>query len=496
MPHRLLEPARAALERGDFPTVRRLAEPFTTPSKQPYLLGEAEELVGIAYYRSGDYLRAIYISRRSEHENILLLAATAAGKLELADRVWAQICSRSDGKPSPFLRLEYMEALYDVREFERAEGQLSELLNMYLSGFCLNATILYANGMPPIENTLSAAVPLLDALGPTHSIWGAIGSLHYTDDEDNDTLRNFITKLVARAKAQVPVSERAADRDFETRPSAALSGTMSAVAEPLAKYACSMMQLTCDQCGRLLVRPVDADLDSEETLQEWSVRAGTQAQADGWKIDTGSKLSCPECLKPKKTTEQTIPKAEPVTSAETLSNTIALNSFLLGKSIATAALLRARESNDFWARQWQKANEVATEIGIPVAALPKISGSSAKRIADGLHFCWEALKAIGPSLLSSYGVRSAAFFEFGLRTIVTTELYVPDSNMVKTLANQIETLSSRLALERKLWEPVTSLILKNAPAADVKRVIETMQGKVETQFGHEIEKEDCRQHSV
>lgn len=135
----------------------------------------ANKLIGLASFRLMNYAKSekIFVALAHESDSFddwfnVLTSSTMNKNIDLSEIAFEKVLksytdsSEQKGASLPQVYLYYMQALRDVKEYEKALHQFSQLLKYYMQVHITDSTFLYMRGIPFFEHAIDASKKILE----------------------------------------------------------------------------------------------------------------------------------------------------------------------------------------------------------------------------------------------------------------------------------------------------------------------------------------------
>ncbi|HLP50588.1 MAG TPA: hypothetical protein VK154_06860 [Chitinophagales bacterium] len=174
--------------------------------------GEARRLLGLCYFQQGkfDLAEQAYLEQTSTSENSddwfnLVTSSTLNRNIELGEQAYLKAIefykrnATNENLPIPQIYYYYMQALRDIKEYERAFLQLEKLKEIYCSLSITDSTFLYIRGVPFFQTAIESSKEILENIerGKAESFMKALHN--GVDDDGKQYLDEFQRKLSYRS---------------------------------------------------------------------------------------------------------------------------------------------------------------------------------------------------------------------------------------------------------------------------------------------------------
>ena len=165
---------------------------------------EALKLVGLSYFRQGKYKlsEAVFIQLTENSSSPgdwfnLLSCATLNKNIELSEKALEKTIEfysehgTAEDLPIPQVFYYYMQALRDIKEYQKAFVQLEKLKDIYCKLVITDPTFLYIRGVPFFEHAMSAGKEILEHIDKDQA-QKFLSELHSRlDEEGKEYINNF-----------------------------------------------------------------------------------------------------------------------------------------------------------------------------------------------------------------------------------------------------------------------------------------------------------------
>ena len=136
--------------------------------------------------------------------------------------------------------------------------------------------------------------------------------------------------------------------------------------------------------------------------------------------------------------------------------------FRLGDKLGLAVLGRARGQAAAGERTFASLQPLATELGIVLPPLPKLSGDSTGDTADAMHYLLDTVGKSGVSTLSAkHSQAHAAAFELGLKLNLLNLLYLPNDSLGQGIGGTCASLAKSAGVADSTMAPLMAKIRAN-----------------------------------
>ena len=169
-----LKEAREYFKLEEFDKARESSKIYINESNAE-LKFEAEKIIALTYFRQGNYEKStkMFDKLSSESRNPddwfnLVTSLTLLSKFSESEKALKKAIElhtefgNHDNISIPNMRFYYMQALKDMKEYERAYSQLVELSNCYTKLTITDGTFLYMRGIPFFEHTVDSSKEILE----------------------------------------------------------------------------------------------------------------------------------------------------------------------------------------------------------------------------------------------------------------------------------------------------------------------------------------------
>ena len=165
----------------EFDKARETSQNYVTENNVE-LKFEAEKIIALTYFRQGNYEKStsMFDQLASDSKNPddwfnLVTSLTLMSKymesekaLKKAIELYAEF-GNHDNISIPNMRFYYMQALKDMKQYERAYSQLEALSEFYIKLTITDSTFLYMRGVPFLEHTVDSSKEILENINPSIS---------------------------------------------------------------------------------------------------------------------------------------------------------------------------------------------------------------------------------------------------------------------------------------------------------------------------------------
>lgn len=172
---------------------------------------EALRLLGLCYFQQGkfDLAEQAYFEQTRTSENSddwfnLVTSSTLNRNIELSEQAYLKAIefykrnATNENLPLPQIYFYYMQALRDIKEYERAFLQLEELKEIYCNLSITDSTFLYMRGVPFFQSVIESGKEILENI-ERGKAEGFIKALHNgVDGDGKQYLDEFEKKLSYR----------------------------------------------------------------------------------------------------------------------------------------------------------------------------------------------------------------------------------------------------------------------------------------------------------
>lgn len=142
--------------------------------------------------------------------------------------------------------------------------------------------------------------------------------------------------------------------------------------------------------------------------------------------------------------------------------------FRLGHKLGLAVLGRARGQAAAGERTFASLQPLATELGITLPPLPKLTGDDTGDTADAMHYLLDTVGKSGVSTLSAkHSQAHAAAFELGLKLNLLNLLYLPNDSLGQGIGGTCASLAKSAGVADSTMAPLMSKIRANDSQSSV-----------------------------
>ncbi len=165
---------------------------------------ELLKLLGLCYFKQGQYnlSEEVFIMQTMDSENSddwfnLLTSSTLNKNIELSEKAFNKVIEfyekngTEQNLPIPYVYFYYMQALRDVKEYEKAFEQLKNLKNIYSSLSITDSTFLHLRGVPFFEHTIDASKKILENIDKNEAVSFIAELKEKVDDYGSEYLEKF-----------------------------------------------------------------------------------------------------------------------------------------------------------------------------------------------------------------------------------------------------------------------------------------------------------------
>ncbi len=167
------------------------------------------KILGLSYFRQEKYDLAeeVFVNQTKMSNNPddwfnLLTASTMNKDIHFSEEVLKKTLDLSennlskDSIPIPYIYFYYMQALRDVKEYEKAFEQLEKMKKIYSKFVITDATFLYLRGVPFFEGTLEAGKEILENIQKDKAVKFIEELRKNVDEEGRESLEKLENRIV------------------------------------------------------------------------------------------------------------------------------------------------------------------------------------------------------------------------------------------------------------------------------------------------------------
>lgn len=202
-----LKEAWEAFKSEEFDKARDISENYMNDNNAE-LKFEAEKIIALTYFRQGNYEKSTLefnkLSLRSKNPDDwfnLVTSLTLDSKFLESEKAFKKAIELyadfgNHGNISiPNMRFYYMQALKDMKQYERAYSQLEALSEFYTKLTITDSTFLYMRGVPFLEHTVDSSKEILENINPSKSKKWISSLKNGIDEYGKEYLTEFENKL-------------------------------------------------------------------------------------------------------------------------------------------------------------------------------------------------------------------------------------------------------------------------------------------------------------